>query len=184
MEHEIIREALRVPLDRLVQCARFDAVQFRQVAVEHHAMATEDKDLPFNDHYHTGSKSAQTFNQSAGSDVASTSLPNIERNGRDYVREIHNKRPAGLGRESGDSIVVLAPRAVLVERFYRSRSRHEAGETAKTLHHGQITGPMPQPEDLRVPAAALLRYAIRKDETAKPFLGPMTSSVITSFRLA
>ena len=184
MEHEIIREALRVPLDRLVQCARFDAVQFRQVAVEHHAMATEDKDLPFNDHYHAGSKSAQTFNQSAGSDVASTSLPNIERNGRDYVREIHNKRPAGLGRDSGDSIVVLAPRAVLVERFYRSRSRHEARETAKTLHHGQITGPMPQPEDLRVPAAVLLRYAIRKDETAKPFLGPVISSVITSFRLS
>ena len=84
--------------------------------------------------------------------------------------------PAGLGRQSGDSIFVLAPRTVLVERFYRSRRRHEAGETARTLHHSQITGPISQPEDLRVPAAVLLRYAIRKDETAKTFLGPMTSS--------
>ena len=81
-----------------------------------------------------------------------------------------------MGRQSGDSIVVLAPRTVLVERFYRSRSRHEAGETARTLHHSQITGPMSHPEDLRVHVAVLLRYAIRKDKTAKPFLGPITSS--------
>ena len=39
-------------------------------------------------------------------------------------------------RRSGDT--VLVPRAVLAERIYRSRSRHEAGEKTRTLHHNRI----------------------------------------------
>jgi hypothetical protein len=41
----------------------------------------------------------------------------------------------------GPAILCWLPRAVLGERFYRSRSHHEAGETARTLHHNQTIRP-------------------------------------------
>src|ERR1043166_1159582 len=43
---------------------------------------------------------------------------------------------ADMGWRSGDSILCRCPE-LPSERFYRSRSRHEAGETARTLHQAR-----------------------------------------------
>ena len=107
--------------------------------------------------------------------VASTSLPYIERNGRDYVREIHNKRRAWAGNLA-IRLLCWLPGLFLSNDFTVPGAATKQGRRQEPCTNNQITGPISQPEDLRVPAAVLLRYAIRKDETAKPFLGPMTSS--------
>src|SRR5215831_5149972 len=66
-------------------------------------------------------------------------------------------------------ILCWLPGLFFYERVYRSRSRHEVGETAKTLRHLSLIRP-PLYKNPRVPDAVLLRFATRKGQTAKPFL--------------
>src|SRR5690348_13935666 len=86
--------------------------------------------------------------------------------------------PLGLSPRWVRRSSLLVPRAVLGGRFYRPRSRHKAGETARTPHQRRITIPseLTRMWIRRSPDAVLLRFAIRKEKRQKllprPLIGP------------
>jgi hypothetical protein len=43
-EHEVRRKPVQIPLDRLVKCFRCGPTKRRQIGVEHHPLATDQKD--------------------------------------------------------------------------------------------------------------------------------------------
>ena len=53
MEHEVLGESLDVAFDGLNEGAGFNLIKLGQVAIEHHALATDEVDTALNDvHWH------------------------------------------------------------------------------------------------------------------------------------
>src|SRR5215467_5791684 len=86
------------------------------------------------DHLDTDAKSNQGFSKGPRAEITLTPSPDVPgmavMNCRAFI--VHKFRCWPIRR------FVSVPRAVLDDRFYRSRSRHEVGETARTPHHHRI----------------------------------------------
>jgi 3-phenylpropionate/trans-cinnamate dioxygenase ferredoxin reductase component len=82
----------------------------------------------------------------------------------------------GAEPAADDSVrCVLVPRAVPAERFYRSRSRHKARETARTLLH-TVSPARRSIKHLRVPGSRPPSARDSEREQQNPFLGSLIST--------
>jgi NADPH-dependent 2,4-dienoyl-CoA reductase/sulfur reductase-like enzyme len=101
------------------------------------------------DHVDADPGVTKRFGQIASSDVATAASPHIPWNGGYEMKQAHVRR---LEPAADDTVIgVLVPRAVPAERFYRSRRRHKARETARTLLH-TVSSTRHALEHLRAPA--------------------------------
>jgi len=125
------------------------------------------------DNFYGGSQPAKAINQGSRPYITSAALPDVLWDRGNELKAIHSElRPGGDSATS-----VLAPRAVLCERFYRSRSHPiKQGRRQEPRMHHQITAWSQPQAGSSLPCRRPPSVRDPEGETTKPSLDPGHSS--------